>query len=189
VDVFFNRQLYKLWSSSRRLVPLFVWGRLHTGASQEKRKEANPIRSSNFLFWVFLVSFVSPSWHDTRKYLCRTVYTKKYSKWEINQVCHLIKNWQNMSKTYFVISYNYSVCLNKYIRIAKSLIFGRKEGKGVWKEGCLYHISPRFLCRLTALIMLLLPFNVRGWYIWKTADLLLQLWVSTFPRFMAIGFY
>ena len=27
-------------SSSRRLVPLFVWGRLHTGASQEKRKEA-----------------------------------------------------------------------------------------------------------------------------------------------------
>ena len=27
---------YKLSSSSRRLVPLFVWGRLHTGASQEK---------------------------------------------------------------------------------------------------------------------------------------------------------
>ena len=34
---------YKLCSSSRRLVPLFVWDRLHTGASQEKRKEANPI--------------------------------------------------------------------------------------------------------------------------------------------------
>ena len=34
---------YQLCSSSRRLVPLFVWGRLHTGASQEKRKEANPI--------------------------------------------------------------------------------------------------------------------------------------------------
>jgi hypothetical protein len=32
-----------LCSSSRRLVPLFVWGRLHTGASQEKRKEASPI--------------------------------------------------------------------------------------------------------------------------------------------------
>jgi hypothetical protein len=31
---------YKLCSSSRRLVPLFVWGKLHTGASQEKRKEA-----------------------------------------------------------------------------------------------------------------------------------------------------
>ena len=29
--------------SSRRLVPLFVWGRLHTVASQEKRKEASPI--------------------------------------------------------------------------------------------------------------------------------------------------
>jgi hypothetical protein len=26
-------------------------------------------------------------------------------------------------------------------------------------------------------------------YIRKTADLLLQLWVSTFPRFVAIGFY
>jgi hypothetical protein len=42
---------------------------------------------------------------------------------------------------------------------------------------------------LTALIMLLLPFNVRGRYIRKTADLLHQLWVSTFPRFVAIGFY
>ena len=35
-------------SSSRRLVPLFVWGRLHTEASQEKRKEAS--RSFNFTF-------------------------------------------------------------------------------------------------------------------------------------------
>jgi hypothetical protein len=34
---------YKLCSSSRRLVPLFVCSRLHTGASQEKRKEAIPI--------------------------------------------------------------------------------------------------------------------------------------------------
>ena len=32
---------YKLCSSSRRLVPLFVWGSLHTGASQEKRKESS----------------------------------------------------------------------------------------------------------------------------------------------------
>ena len=34
---------YKLCSSSRRLVPLFVWGRLHTWASQEKQKEVSPI--------------------------------------------------------------------------------------------------------------------------------------------------
>jgi hypothetical protein len=34
---------YKLCSSSRLLVPLFVLGRLHTGASQEKQKEASPI--------------------------------------------------------------------------------------------------------------------------------------------------
>ena len=35
---------YKLCSSSCRLVPLiFVWGRLHTGDSQEKRKEGSPI--------------------------------------------------------------------------------------------------------------------------------------------------
>ena len=54
VDVFFNRlsawHTYgnKLCSSSRRHVPLFVSGRLHTGASQEKRKEATP----NLLFHV-----------------------------------------------------------------------------------------------------------------------------------------
>ena len=34
---------YKLCSSSRRVVPLFVRGRLYTEASQEKRKEAGPI--------------------------------------------------------------------------------------------------------------------------------------------------
>jgi hypothetical protein len=33
------------------------------------------------------------------------------------------------------------------------------------------------------------PLDVRELYIRKTADLLLQLWVSTFPRFVAIGFY
>ena len=46
VDVFFNRHhtyWYKLCSSSRQRVPVFAWGRLHTGASQEKRKEASPI--------------------------------------------------------------------------------------------------------------------------------------------------
>jgi hypothetical protein len=30
-------------SSSHRLVPLFVWGKLYTGSSQEKRKEASQI--------------------------------------------------------------------------------------------------------------------------------------------------
>ena len=34
---------YKLCSSSRRLVPLFVRGRFHTRASHEKRKQASPI--------------------------------------------------------------------------------------------------------------------------------------------------
>jgi hypothetical protein len=38
-------------------------------------------------------------------------------------------------------------------------------------------------------ISLLEPSNVGAQYIRKTADLLLQLWVSTFPRFVAIGFY
>jgi hypothetical protein len=38
-------------------------------------------------------------------------------------------------------------------------------------------------------IFLLEPWDVRELYIRKTADLLLQLWVSTFPRFVAIGFY
>ena len=36
---------YKLSLSSRRLVPLFVGGRLHIGASQQKRKEASQILS------------------------------------------------------------------------------------------------------------------------------------------------
>jgi hypothetical protein len=34
---------YKLCSSSHQYVPLFVRDRLHTGASQEKQKEARPI--------------------------------------------------------------------------------------------------------------------------------------------------
>jgi hypothetical protein len=38
-------------------------------------------------------------------------------------------------------------------------------------------------------IFLLEPLDIRELYIRKTADLLLQLWVSTFPRFVAIGFY
>ena len=36
---------------------------------------------------------------------------------------------------------------------------------------------------------LLEPWNVRALSIRKTADLPLQLWVGTFPRFVAIGFY
>jgi hypothetical protein len=50
VDTFFNRRHiygYKLCSSSRRLVPLIIWGRLHTEASQEKRK-VKLARSFNF---------------------------------------------------------------------------------------------------------------------------------------------
>jgi len=34
---------WKRCSYSRRLVPLFVWSRLHAGVSQVKRKEASPI--------------------------------------------------------------------------------------------------------------------------------------------------
>ena len=53
----------------------------------------------------------------------------------------------------------------------------------------MYGSSPRFLCRLTALYILLEPRDVREICIRKTADLLLQLWVSTFPCFVSIGFY
>ena len=38
-------------------------------------------------------------------------------------------------------------------------------------------------------ILLLEPSDVRAQYIRKTADLPHQLWVGTFPRFVAIGFY
>ena len=43
IFVIFGRRVFQLCSSSRRIVPLFVWGRFHTGASQEKQKEASPI--------------------------------------------------------------------------------------------------------------------------------------------------
>ena len=46
--------------------------------------------------------------------------------------------------------------------------------------------SPRFLCRPTAFCSIS---DVRALSIRKTADLPLQLWVGTFPRFVAIGFY
>ena len=38
-------------------------------------------------------------------------------------------------------------------------------------------------------ILLLEPSDVRAQYIRITADLPHQLWVGTFPRFVAIGFY
>ena len=50
--------------------------------------------------------------------------------------------------------------------------------------------SPRFLCRRTTLYIFARAVERQSAiYIRKTADLLLQLWVSTFPRFVAIGFY
>jgi hypothetical protein len=56
----------------------------------------------------------------------------------------------------------------------------------VW---CLTPLSTIFQLVRRHYIFLLEPSNVRAQYIRKTADLLLQLWVSTFPRFVAIGFY
>jgi hypothetical protein len=50
--------------------------------------------------------------------------------------------------------------------------------------------SPRFLCRPTAFCSTLLePWDVRALSIRKTADLPLQLWVGTYPRFVAIDFH
>jgi len=47
VGTVFKRQLAFIWVltvyPSRRLVPLFVRGIYHTGASEEKRKETSPI--------------------------------------------------------------------------------------------------------------------------------------------------
>ena len=51
MDMFFNTQhsyWYQLCSFSHRLVPLFVRGRLHTGASQENKKKL--ALSFNFTF-------------------------------------------------------------------------------------------------------------------------------------------
>ena len=53
VSVFSNRESsflsgYQLCSSSGQLLPLFVWGRIHTGASQKHEKKLD--RSDNFPF-------------------------------------------------------------------------------------------------------------------------------------------
>ena len=49
--------------------------------------------------------------------------------------------------------------------------------------------SPRFLRRPMAFFDLLEPWDVRELSISKTADLPVQLWTGTFPRFVAIRFY
>ena len=57
-------------------------------------------------------------------------------------------------------------------------------------KGLQVNISPRFLCRPTVFCSTCWkPCDVRALSIRKTADLPLQLWVGTFPRFVAIGFY
>jgi hypothetical protein len=52
--VFFNRQSAYLWVLTANLFSptcfLFVWGRLHTGASQEKRKEVRTILNFTFRY-------------------------------------------------------------------------------------------------------------------------------------------
>ena len=49
--------------------------------------------------------------------------------------------------------------------------------------------SPRFLCRLMALIKLLVAVQRQSVLYTENSGFVLQLWVSTFPRFVAIGFY
>ena len=59
-----------------------------------------------------------------------------------------------------------------------------------WQLSNTLKVSPRFLCRLTTFFFdLLEPWDVRELYIRKTADLLLQLCVDTFPRLVVIRFY
>jgi hypothetical protein len=63
-----------------------------------------------------------------------------------------------------------------------------------WKRQKRTYQSPSRLVRESSVvrrhyILLLEPSDVRALCIRKTADLLPQLWVSTFPRFVAIGFY
>ena len=50
-------------------------------------------------------------------------------------------------------------------------------------------VSPRFLCRPTTLYIIARAVGRQSAIYTKTADLPHQLWVGTFPRFVAIGFY
>ena len=68
-------------------------------------------------------------------------------------------------------------------RKGKDLLAQTQDNVSEWSD--MSACSPRFLCRPTAFFFdLLEPWDVRELYIWKTADLPLQLCVDTFPRFV-----
>ena len=82
VDMFFNKLSvfygYELCPSSRWLVPLLIWGRLQTGASQEKRKEAIPIFNfGDFVDPIYSIEFEINDTTDTaRSALCLDNHNK-----------------------------------------------------------------------------------------------------------------
>ena len=63
----------------------------------------------------------------------------------------------------------YPLTLNGYSNFINAV--KRQRNLGLYRSGSTCLISPRFLCRLTALIMLLLPFKDRAWYIRKPSNL------------------
>jgi hypothetical protein len=76
-----------------------------------------------------------------------------------------------------------------YCLLLLKFVLNRSLGSRI-SDKIIVSSSPRFLCCPTAFLFdLLEPWDVRALSIRKTADLSLQLWVGTFPRFVAIRFY
>ena len=107
---------------------------------------------------------------------------------------HLFKS----PKTFRVISWN-SHINNIYAKANRTISFLRRNihscPKEVKRNAYTTLVRPSVeLVRDSSVvrrhyILLLEPSDIRAQYIRKTADLPHHLWVGTFPRFVAIGFY
>ena len=109
---------------------------------------------------------------------CKSKQVTDFIAWQSR--CHVtILHWETESEKYIILTLFYD---HNYVNLSN-----------LTKSSCFWK-SPKCLVRDSSVvrrhyIFLLEPLDVRELCIRKTADLLLQLWVSTFPRFVAIGFY
>jgi hypothetical protein len=79
------------------------------------------------------------------------------------------------------------LCGHVNYALGKTRMQVKKTKRHFILDACLYYKIP--LPSDDFLFDLLEPWDIRALSIRKTADLPLQLWVGTFPRFVAIGFY
>ena len=137
--------------------------------------------------FVSLLSFIILYCQLLLNMLLNILKTPKYLQLSIND----LKN-QHTSPNVFILLSFLSYIVSIYVFVYNHSVFiYLYQGFVLYKSLslCIVYTSPRFLCRPTALYILLEPWDVGELYIRKTADLPLRLLVGTFPRFVAIGFY